>query len=39
MTLCEEPFGKDDAAGVAKLNALQVALRPGLCSSTLIRAL
>lgn len=28
VTICEEPFGKDDEAGVAKLTALQEALRP-----------
>lgn len=28
VTLCEEPFGKDDDAGLAKLHALEAALRP-----------
>ncbi len=28
VTLCEEPFGKGDAAGLARLHALEVALRP-----------
>ena len=28
VTLCEEPFDKDDAAGLAKLRALEAALRP-----------
>jgi len=28
VTLCEEPFGKDDAAGLARLHALEAALRP-----------
>ncbi|MDE3177640.1 MAG: immunity 52 family protein [Pseudomonadota bacterium] len=28
VTLCEEPFGKDDAEGLARLHALEAALRP-----------
>jgi hypothetical protein len=28
VTLCEEPFGKGDAAGPARLHALEAALRP-----------
>ena len=28
VTLCEEPFGKGDAAGLARLHALEAALRP-----------
>jgi hypothetical protein len=28
ITLCEEPFGKTDAAGLARLHALEAALRP-----------
>ena len=28
VTLCEEPFGKTDAAGLARLHALEAALRP-----------
>ena len=28
VTLCEEPFGRDDAAGLARLHALEAALRP-----------
>ena len=28
VTLCEEPFGKDDAMGLARLHALEAALRP-----------
>jgi hypothetical protein len=28
ITLCEEPFGKTDAAGLARLQALESALRP-----------
>ena len=28
VTLCEEPFGKTDAAGLARLRALEAALRP-----------
>ena len=28
VTLCEEPFGKDDAAVLAQLHALEAALRP-----------
>lgn len=28
VTLCEEPFGKADAAGLARLHALEAALRP-----------
>jgi hypothetical protein len=28
VTLCEEPFGKGDAAGMARLHALEAALRP-----------
>ncbi len=28
VTLCEEPFGKTDAEGVARLHALEAALRP-----------
>jgi hypothetical protein len=28
VTLCEEPFGKGDAAGLARLHALELALRP-----------
>jgi len=28
VTLCEEPFGKSDAAGLARLHALEAALRP-----------
>ncbi len=28
VTLCEEPFGKDDGAGLARLHALEMALRP-----------
>jgi len=28
ITLCEEPFGKGDAAGLARLHALEAALRP-----------
>ena len=28
VTLCEEPFGKTDAEGLARLHALEVALRP-----------
>jgi hypothetical protein len=28
VTLCEEPFGKDDAQGLARLHALEAALRP-----------
>jgi hypothetical protein len=27
-TLCEEPFEKDDAEGLARLHALEAALRP-----------
>jgi hypothetical protein len=28
VTLCEEPFGKGDAEGMARLHALEAALRP-----------
>ena len=28
VTLCEEPFGKTDAEGLARLHALEAALRP-----------
>ena len=28
VTLCEEPFGKGDAEGLARLRALEAALRP-----------
>ena len=28
VTLCEEPFDKTDAAGLARLHALEAALRP-----------
>jgi len=28
VTLCEEPFGKNDAEGLARLHALEAALRP-----------
>ena len=28
VILCEEPFGKGDAAGLARLHALEAALRP-----------
>jgi len=28
VTLCEEPFGKDDAEGLARLHALETVLRP-----------
>ena len=28
VTLCEEPFGKGDAEGLARLHALEAALRP-----------
>jgi hypothetical protein len=28
VTLCEEPFGKDDAEGLARLHTLEAALRP-----------
>ena len=28
ITLCEEPFGKTDAEGLARLHALEAALRP-----------
>ncbi len=28
VTLCEEPFGKGDAAGLARLHALEASLRP-----------
>ena len=28
VTLCEEPFGRGDAAGLARLHALEAALRP-----------
>ncbi|MGA2488255.1 MAG: Imm52 family immunity protein, partial [Roseiarcus sp.] len=28
VTLCEEPFAKTDAEGVARLRALEAALRP-----------
>jgi hypothetical protein len=28
VTLCEEPFGKGDSAGLARLHALEAALRP-----------
>ena len=28
VTLCEEPFGKADADGLARLHALEVARRP-----------
>jgi hypothetical protein len=28
VTLCDEPFGKDDAAGMARFDALETALRP-----------
>jgi Immunity protein 52 len=28
VTLCEEPFGKTDATGLARLHALEAALRP-----------
>ena len=28
VTLCEEPFGKTDSGGLARLHALEAALRP-----------
>jgi len=28
LTLCEEPLSKGDAAGLARLHALEAALRP-----------
>jgi hypothetical protein len=28
VTLCEEPFEKDDVEGIARLHALEAALRP-----------
>jgi len=28
VTLCEEPFGKGDPEGMARLHALEAALRP-----------
>jgi hypothetical protein len=28
VTLCEEPFGRGDSAGLARLHALEAALRP-----------